>query len=225
MCIRDSQCVAAARGDLGPAPTEIVLGTRHELGLSWLVPMLPLLREEHPHVTFHLYVGSGPDLEDRIRSQQVDCAVSSRRIHDPGIDFLKLHEEDYCFVGSPELLARHPFAQPEDAAQHTLIDTSPETPLFGYWRDAPGGLDSLHFSGLLRMGTIAAIHALVVHGDGVAVLPAYLVTPDIQAGLLTRIMPAVTPLSDHFRLLFRANDPRRPIFESLARLMLEQPLR
>ena len=34
---------------------ELRVGTRHELGLSWLVPMLPGLGEAFPHVTFHAY--------------------------------------------------------------------------------------------------------------------------------------------------------------------------
>src|SRR3954453_17983436 len=30
--------VGAGRGEIGPAPMELVLGTRHELGMSWIVP-------------------------------------------------------------------------------------------------------------------------------------------------------------------------------------------
>lgn len=219
------QCAPAARGELGPAPVDLVLGTRHELGMSWLVPMLPALTESHPHVTFHLYVGSGPDLEDRVRTRQLNCAVSSRKIHDPSVEFIRLHEERYVFVGQPELLSDVPLDKPEDAADHVLIDTSPEIPLFGYWRDAPGGLDSLVFRGLRRMGTIEAIRALVIRGDGVAVLPEYLVRPQLDAGELQIVMPDVSPRSDHFRLLFRGDDPLRVLYASLAEVMSATPLR
>ncbi|MCO4744639.1 MAG: LysR family transcriptional regulator [Proteobacteria bacterium] len=218
------RCVLAARGELGPAPLELVLGTRHELGLSWLVNVLPELKRTHPNVTFHLYFGSGPDLEDRIRTKQVDCAISSRRIHDPSIDFIRLHEEAYAFVASPRLLETTPFAGPEDAKHHTLLDTSADAPLFRYWRDAPGGVDSLRFRQLLRMGTIDAIRALVVRGDGVAVLPEYLVREQLQDGTLTRILPDIVPLSDHFRLLFRDGDPLRAVYTSLGSVLAEAPL-
>ncbi|TNE87462.1 MAG: LysR family transcriptional regulator [Deltaproteobacteria bacterium] len=218
------RCALAARGELGPAPVDLVVGTRHELGMSWLVPMLPALRDAHPHVTFHLYVGSGPDLEDRVRTRQLNCAVSSRRIHDPSVDFIRLHEEAYVLVASPELLERRPFDTPEDAANHVLIDTSAEVPLFRYWRDAPGGVDSLTFGELVRMGTIDAIRAMVVSGEGVAVLPDYLVQPDIHSGKLVALLPDVRPVSDHFRLLFREDDPLRVLYASLARVMMEHPL-
>src|SRR5687767_2004537 len=35
-----ASCARAARGELGPPPAEIVMGTRHELGVSWLTPLL-----------------------------------------------------------------------------------------------------------------------------------------------------------------------------------------
>ncbi len=217
-------CLRAAQGDLGPVPMDLVLGTRHELGLSWLVPLLPALRAALPGVTFHLYFGSGPDLELRTRTQEIDCAISSRRLTDPALDFVRLHREDYAFVGSPALLAQIPLSTPEDAARHTLIDTSAELPLFRYWRDAPGGQDSLAFGRLLSMGTIAAIEALVVAGEGVAVLPRYLVAPKLESGALVEVMPHVVPLHDAFRLLFRADDPRRTVFTTLADALMRHPL-
>src|SRR6185503_2312765 len=34
-----AECARAARGDLGPPAMDLILGTRHELGLSFVVPM------------------------------------------------------------------------------------------------------------------------------------------------------------------------------------------
>src|SRR6266496_3763034 len=48
-------CLRAGRGETGPPPQDLVLGTRHELGMSWIVPMLPLLRRRHPQLTVHVY--------------------------------------------------------------------------------------------------------------------------------------------------------------------------
>src|SRR5688500_3165651 len=43
-----SECARAARGEVGPPPLELVLGTRLELGVSWISPQLGRLREAHP---------------------------------------------------------------------------------------------------------------------------------------------------------------------------------
>jgi DNA-binding transcriptional LysR family regulator len=220
-----SECVPAARGRSAAAPREVLIGTRHELGLSWLAPMLPTLRSAHPGLTAHLYFGSGPDLVLRVRSLEIDCAVSSTRLTDPKLDSVRLHAEDYVFVGARTLLARTPLRNAADARRHVLIDSTPALPLFRYWRDAPGGVDSMRFGGILHMGTIAAIHQLALRGEGVCVLPHYFVRKDLDARRLIAIMPRVTPLSDYFRLIFRADDPRRSLFASLGHTMASVPLR
>lgn len=218
-------CMRAGRGEVGPPPMEVTIGTRHELGLSWLVPLLPTLREQHPGMTIHLYFGSGSDLVLRVRTLQIDCAVTSTVLTDPKLDSARLHEEKYAFVAAPSLLDERPFTEPAHAKHHTLIDTTEELPLFRYWRNAPGGVDSLQFDKVRRMGTIAAIRHIVLQGAGVAVLPHYFVAEDLSAKRLARVFSRVKPLSDHFRLVFRADDPRRSAYESLAAAMLEAPLR
>ncbi|MEI8254252.1 MAG: substrate-binding domain-containing protein, partial [Deltaproteobacteria bacterium] len=217
-------CVRAARGDLGPAPIELVLGTRHELGLSWVVPQLDRLARLHPELTLHLYFGAADDLLLRLRMREIDCAITSSRFNDPRLDAVRLHREEYVFVASRKLLARTPLTRAEHAASHALLDASADMPLFRYWRDAPGGGDRLRFARVQRIGTIAAIEALVRAGRGVAVLPRYLVEKSLARGELRRVFPSVHPLSDYFRLVFRTDDPRRPLFESLGAEMLEVPL-
>src|SRR5436190_772205 len=102
------RCLQAGRGELGPVPQEVVVGTRHELGMSWVVPMLPLLRKVHPRVTFHVYFGSGDDLLRRVRGLAVHCAIGSMRAADPVIATVTLHPEAYVLVASPKLLREKP---------------------------------------------------------------------------------------------------------------------
>lgn len=218
------ECTRAARGDLGPAPMELWLGTRHELGLSWVNPLLPALRDRFPGITFHLYFGSGPDLELRVRTQQIDCAISSRRITDPRVEGLKVHREDYVLCGAPALLDSTPIDTQEDLAQHVLVDIAPELPLLSYWREAPGADDRLRLGNVRYMGTIAAIHTVVLAGEGIGVLPEYLIRDDLSTGRLRRILPAIEPRHDWFRLIVRTDDPRRTLLQQLAEAMQEHPL-
>ena len=219
-----SRCTDAARGELGPAPQDLLVGTRHELGLSWLLPMLPALEESLPQVTFHLYFGSGADLEARVRTQEIDCAISSRRLSDPGIEGLRVHVESYCLVGAAGLLQDRPLIEPRQAADHVVVDVNRDLPLMHYFRDAPDA-PSLAFGRLRTMGTISAIREVVLAGDGLAVLPEYLIRDDLQAGRLKRVLSEVALLSDFFRLIHRRDDPRRRLFKEIAELMAHHPLR
>jgi len=217
-------CRGAALGKAPRVPLELVLGTRHELGMSWVVPMLDRLEKEHPGLTLHLYFGSGPDLLLRVRSATVDCAITSTRLTDPKLDSLKVHEERYAFVGARELLREKPLRSAQDAGRHTLLDTNEELPLFRYWRDARGGVDSLRFERILRLGSVQAISHFVLAGRGVAVLPEYFVAPHLKTKRLVRVMPQVQPLNDYFRLVFRADDSKRSLYQSLAETMAGLPL-
>lgn len=216
--------VRAARGEIGPAPLNLVLGTRHELGLSWILPQLDALSLERPWLNLHLSFGAAPDLHRHVRTLEIDCAVTSARVDGPKLDSIALHREDYVFVGSTARLASQPLTKPEHAARHVLLDIAAELPLYRYWRDAPDADANLRFGKHTYLGTIAAIRHRVVEGAGVAVLPEYLVRADLKARRIRRVFPKVVPLHDHFRLVFRADDPRRVLFESLAASLAKAPL-
>jgi DNA-binding transcriptional LysR family regulator len=202
-------------------PQEVVIGTRHELGMSWVVPMLPLLRKAHPGVTFHVYFGSGNDLLVRVRALDVHCAVGSMRVADPVIATAQLHPERYVLVGTPKHLREKPVRGAADVLAHTLFDVNLGLPLFSYLRDAPGGA-AFRFKQLIAMGTIASVRELVLWGEGLAVLPEYLVEPDLKAKRLQRVLPKQPIQQDWFRLYFREDDPRRALFESFAQTMRTQ---
>jgi DNA-binding transcriptional LysR family regulator len=218
------ECVRAARGEEAAPPMEITLGSRHELGMSWILPQLDRLAAALPALDIHLYFGSGPDLLLRVRSMDIDCAVTSARFTDPKLDAARLLREDYVFVAAPALLARLPLTRDEHAAAHTLLDVSPDLPLFRYFRDAPDGGDRLHFGRIARLGSTDVIRRRALDCAGVAVLPAYLVAADLARGALTRVLPGVALLHDWFRLVFRGDDPKRAVYEKLAARLIGEPL-
>jgi DNA-binding transcriptional LysR family regulator len=223
-CLDAAQdCVLAARGDKGAPVTEIVLGTRHELGLSWVLPQMGALAEKLPHVELHLYFGSGPDLLNRVRTAEVDCAVTSSRFSDAKLDSIALQKESYVFVGAPSLLKRLPLTEPADARHHTLLDASRDLPLFAYFRDAYKG--KLEFGRVQRLGAISAIRERALGGGGVAVLPAYLVEDDLARKRLVPVLPGTKLMDDRFRLVFRGDDPRRSVFDAIAAHLTLVPLR
>jgi DNA-binding transcriptional LysR family regulator len=172
----------------------------------------------------HLYVSSGPDLLLRVRTHEIDCAITSTPFGDPRLDSFPLHREDYVLVASPRLLRSSPFRRLEDASRHAVVDISPELPLFRYLRDAARGESAVRFHRGVFLGCIAAIRSEVLEGAGVAVLPLYFVERDLESGRLRRLLPKVHLAHDYFRLVFRTGDPRRAVFESLAEGFRARPL-
>lgn len=220
-----SECERIGRGSDEHPEMDLMLGTRQELGMSWVMPQRATLMRKRPWLHLHVHFGAGQDLLLRIRTLDIDCAITSTPMSDPKLAAIQLHREDYVFVGARKMLAKRPLRRDADASAHTLIDASSDQPLFHYWRDAVGGGDRLRFARGCWLGSIAAIRRQVLEGEGVAVLPEYFVRGDLSARRLERIMPKVVPVHDYFRLVFRASDPRRAIFESLANDLLRVPLR
>src|SRR5262245_42516141 len=82
-----------------PLPFELMLGTRYELGLSWLCPALDPLSRARPDRTIHLYNGGTPDLRAGLERGELDALVGSMRLTSAGLSYAVLHPEDYVFVG------------------------------------------------------------------------------------------------------------------------------
>jgi len=211
------RCRAVARGEHRPLPYEITVGTRFELGISWLAPMLSALEQARPERTVHLYVGDTADLLARVERGDIDAAVLSARLNRPRMDYASLHAESYVFVAATGTV----FETPGD---HRLIDVSPDLPLFRYLLDAMPHVEPWRFAGHRYMGGIGGVRFLIERGEGVGVLPEYYARPGLQSGALVQLLPEQPLLSDAFRLVWRSSHPWGDRLVELAASMRERPL-
>ena len=207
-----------------PQPFDLTVGTRFELGLSWLVPALDPLRTLTPARTVHLRFGDSPEILELVRRGDLDACVSSSRLSGLPLEHARLHEETYAFVGHRTLLERSPIDGPHDAQHHVLLDAHEDLPLFRYFVDASPRDEVWTFSNVERLGTIAAIRARVLEAKGVAVLPTYLIRKDLDANALQPILPERTLATDFFRLLWRRQHPRHAALQLLAEQLRARPL-
>jgi DNA-binding transcriptional LysR family regulator len=196
--------ITAGRTDPRPMPYEIYIGTRYELGVSWLCPALKPLRRQCPERMIHLYNGDSPDLLLRLERGDLDAIVASMRLTSPKLTYAALHQEDYVLVSTSRCLRRR-----DDAAALTLVDVSRDLPLFRYFLDALPDAEPWPFSSVEYMGGIGNIRRrLLDQPKSVAVLPRYFVRDDLAARRLQLLMPRVRPRSDAFRLVWRTGHPR-----------------
>jgi LysR family transcriptional regulator, glycine cleavage system transcriptional activator len=208
-----------------PQPFELTVGTRFELGLSWLTAALGSLERARPERALHLRFGDSEELLAQVRQGGIDCAVSSIRLGTPGVRYELLHREDYALVASPALLSRVPLRGAADADYHTLIDSLPDFPLFRYFLDAQPPGQTWSFGSVRFLGAIGAVKARVLEEAGVAVLPRYFVASELKSRRLREPLPRAKLLADQFRIIWRAGHPREPEVRALAAELRERPLR
>jgi DNA-binding transcriptional LysR family regulator len=202
-------------------PYQLVVGTRYEVGLSWLCSTLDALERKRPERTVHLYNGSAEDLLAKIDQGEIDAAVTSTRLGSPRFAYAALHTEDYLLVGLERRLRG-----PEDARRLTLVDIGPDLPLFRYFLDALPDAEPWPFARVEYMGGIANVRQRLLTGDGrVGVLPTFFIKGDLAHRRLRRLMPRVTLRSDSLRLVWRPNHPRQAELLALAQDLREFPLR
>jgi LysR family transcriptional regulator, glycine cleavage system transcriptional activator len=215
-----TKTASIARGEARPLPYELTIGTRYELGMSWLAPMLATLEARVPERCVHLYMGDTPDLLARVERGDIDAVVFSARLNSPRMAYANIHPERYVFVGA----AGVQFSGPEDAAGHTLIDVSADVPLFRYLMDAVPNAEPWGFAGHRYMGGIGGVRYLILRGAGVGVLPEYYARPALASGELVRLLPDQALLSDNFRLVWRSTHPWHERLVALAAEMRAHPL-
>lgn len=219
------RCDDAVRSRAAEPPYDLTIGTRYELGMSWLTPGLSRLESNRPERRLHLYFGDTPELLRLAKRDSLDAFVTSARITDAGLSFARLHEERYVFVGAKQLVRRQPLTKREHCGAHTLLELHGDLPLFRYFLDARPADEVWGFSRVQFLGSIGPVRARVLDGAGVAVLPHYFVQADLKRGRLVQLMPKVKLPVDWFRLVWPEQHPRASEIRDLAAELADMPLR
>ena len=198
------------------APYALTIGTRFELGLSWLVPSLRALCARDAARTLHVVFGDGPDLVARTLTGELDATLTSARLANARLRSVALHEERYVFVAGRPLWKRAQLLKAAEAAQHTLIDAAPDLPLFRYFLDACPNNESWDFGNTELLSTVAAMRLRVLEGAGVAVLPRFVVEKDLASGAAMALFRRRALPRDRVRIVWRDGHPREQDLTVLA---------
>ncbi len=217
------RCVEVSQAE--PVPYDLTLGTRYELGMSWLVPALADLSRRESARRIHLYFGDTDGLMRALSESACDAVVTSARLSHAALESVSLHEETYAFVAAPTLLAANPLESHADAVRHTLLDAHRDLPLFRYFVDGRPAKEAWRFRDISRLGSIGAIAVRLREGAGVGVLPRYFVAKDLTKKTLVEPFPKSKIHSDYFRLVWRRDHPRDADLQRLGDELRKLPLR
>jgi DNA-binding transcriptional LysR family regulator len=183
---------AAARNTKG-VNGRLVISAPLTLGASVIVPRLPKLADQHPHLVIDLR------LEDQLIdlvAEGVDVAVRAGSPPPDSTAFVAhaIFNMERILVASPPWLKRHGTPrEPEQLARHDcLIQVTPAgtvVPWFLGLHGGPEGTRAIDVHGRLRSNAPSALRDLALQGGGVAFLPDWLVADDLDRGKLKRVLP------------------------------------
>jgi DNA-binding transcriptional LysR family regulator len=224
-CLDEAERCSRAFESSEPVPYDLRIGTRFEVGMSWVIPALGPLERAKPERRLHVYFGDTAWLLQEMLRDEVHCMITSARMSSPNLVFARLQEEEYVLVGERALVTELPVLGPKDARRHVLLDLHADLPLFRYFLDARSPKEEWVFERIQYLGGIAAVRARVLEGAGIAVLPLFFVRRDLSSGRLKRLMPTTRLPRDWLRMVWRQGQVHEAQLRELAAELSERPLR
>ncbi len=147
-------------------------------GMHWLAPRLPDFAAAHTEVTVNLSTRLRPfDFAE----SGFDAAIHYGRQDWPGVEYLKLMDEEILAVGAPGLLAA-PLGRPEAVLGLPLLQIESRPGDWGRWL-AHHGIAGQRPAGML-FDQFATLAQAALHGLGLALLPTFLIARDLAEGRL-----------------------------------------
>lgn len=170
-----------AKGGAGGA---LELGVVPTFAAKWLVPRLGSFHRQYPDIAVHLSSRTRPFL---FADTALDAAICAGEAGWPGTESCFLMDESIVAVGSPALVKPRRMLKAADFANLPLLQMSTRPYAWRQWFESLGLTVENDLAGarmeLFSMSTEAAIH-----GQGLALIPRFLIEDDLAQGRLVQLI-------------------------------------
>ncbi len=171
-------------------------------GTRWLAPRLPDFLARHGHITLHLSTQLAPF---DFQLEALDAAIHFGPAHWPGAELQYLMPEAVLPVCQPALRERLELARPADLLRAPLLHLTSRPGAWPHWLQAQGHLDAAPPSAM-QFDQFATMSQAAQSGLGVALLPRFLIAPELARGDLVPALPGLpdTPSAHGYHLAWPA---------------------
>jgi LysR family transcriptional regulator, glycine cleavage system transcriptional activator len=170
-------------------------------GMHWLAPRLARYAQSHPEVTINLSTRLRPF---DFAGSTFDAAIHYGRQDWPGVDSLKLMDEEVLAVAAPGFPA---LEDPTDILTHPLLQLESRTGDWGRWL-AYHGHPGLRPPGML-FDQFATLTQGAIHGMGAALIPTFLIQRELSEGRLIPVFGPPVPALGSYYLVWPSSGPDR----------------
>ena len=212
---RIARASAAARAPAGPR--ELSIATLPSFGMRWLAPRLGSLSERHPGLIVNFTARAQPfDLA----AERFDAAIHYGRADWPGAEHVFLFREQAIAVCAPALADRHAAADPAQLADWPLLYQALRPSAWADWLRGQGQTVRLRPGGAVFDQFLMMAQAAVA-GAGIALIPRFLIEPELAAGTLVSPFAHVLETDQAYYLVHRRGDPGPALRPFIAWLVAE----
>lgn len=192
----------------------LMIATLPSFGMRWLAPRLPTLSARHPDLLVSLATRTRPFAF--VDAPGVDAAIHFGLPDWPDAHHLPLFGEEVIAVCAPALLRDQPVDEPRDLLRHTLLVQETRPDEWTRWFAQAVVTASPPTSGPTFEHFLMLAHAAAA-GMGVALIPRFLILPELAAGTLVPVLPHTLSDERAYHLVWprdRAQHPLLPRFRA-----------
>lgn len=189
-------------------------------GTTLIIPALAEFRGLYPQVALDLMLTD--DVLDLVEDR-IDLAVRLAPSIDAAVISSKLMATRYRVVAAPDYLAAAPrLAEPADLARHKcLMFALPDYRSSWLFRAADGTVTDVPVAGDIRISNALALFSAAHQGLGPALLPDWLVDPDIARGALVDVFPGYDAAATSFDTAAWLIYPSRSFLPNKVRVFID----
>lgn len=190
------------------------IGTRPEVGFSWLAQAVFDLRRVEEGLCFHIQIASGSEILQKLGAGSLDAVLTSAPVTLRDYRSLELAKEEYIFVAHKSLKPK--IKTVLDLQKHILIEYDRSFPFLRYLD--PQSRSDMIFKDVWFLGSTKLMAEAIEKAHGVGIVPHYLVRGAIDKGELEVLSFSKKLSHDIFRFIMRAD----PVLESHMALLARQ---
>lgn len=194
---------SAMRDEGGTASGNLVVTAPLTFGETHLLGAVENFLTANPKVTIDLRL---TDQHLSLIDEGVDLSVRIGRLQDSGMIARRIGETRLITCAAPAYLERAgtPLHPAELARHRCIFDTNRRTP--GQWSFLDGGERiTLPVRHRVRINGASAVRRLVLSGEGIAIVPAYMIAEDLREGRLVSVLTEYEDETLPISILYLAN--------------------
>lgn len=197
----------------------LTIATLPSFGMRWLAPRLPTLSSQHPDLLISLATRTRPFAFSDAPS--VDAAIHFGLPDWPDAHHLPLFGEKVIAVCAPALLRNQPIDAPSDLLQHTLLVQETRPDEWSRWFAQADATVSPPSPGPMFEHFLMLAHAAAA-GMGVALIPQFLILPELAAGTLVPALPPALADERGYHLVWPRDRAQHPLLPRFRAWLAEQ---
>ncbi|WP_374656176.1 LysR substrate-binding domain-containing protein [Dongia sp.] len=168
---------------------DLVIQVYVTVAVRWLLPRLHLFQAKHPDILVRFFTEQSDWEFDAIAGDL--GFICTRNPNRPGIHYMHLFDARLVAVCSPTVqLAGIGLRQPADLVNHAMLQVYTAAEDWHDWLEA-AHLPTLKGRAAPKFDSYLLAIEAAVEGQGVAVVPEFMVAPDLKSGRLVKPFPEI----------------------------------